>query len=257
MTQKNGHLSFPYDVDNDNHYALGTTEPDLLQCRVVVNLDGYETKATVYDEKGVQKGSINGRLRQPNDKVIVSGLPLDLAVINENGDNANRVSFNYGASANINVMRFFSWQSGQTGSSQQINDDGRYCNIQVEGSQSTIECYFPCVAGASPASAPAPTPTPTPTPAPAYAPGTCAFHLTETQSCLRDDSKNLFAIVHLVDAAKNVIGDTPVDADKPLGAPINAADPYSFTSKLPNPIVIVGEHENDYIQFTYGALMWK
>ncbi len=102
---------------------------------------------------------------------------------------------------------------------------------------------------------PAATPTPEAPPPPAYATGTCAFHLTETQTC-DDDSKNLFAIVKLVDANKADIGDTPVDTN-PLGAPINAGDSYSFDSKLPNPIVITGEHEHDYIQFTYGGLSWK
>ena len=38
MAKKNGHLSFPYDVDRENHFALGKTELDLFQCRVVVNL---------------------------------------------------------------------------------------------------------------------------------------------------------------------------------------------------------------------------
>ena len=93
-------------------------------------------------------------------------------------------------------------------------------------------------------------------PSPAYATGTCAFHLTETQDCA-DDSKNLYAIVKLVDANKADIGDTPVTDSNPLGAPINAGDPYSFDSKLPNPIVITGEHKGDYIQFTYGSLSWK
>lgn len=110
----------------------------------------------------------------------------------------------------------------------------------------------------APASASA-TPTPTPTsPAspPAYATGTCSFHLTEWQDC-EDDSKNLFAVVNMLDNDKNDIGDTPTDPDKnPLGEPINTSDPYSFTSKLPNPLVIVGDHENDYVQFTYGTLQW-
>ena len=34
------------------------------------------------------------------------------------------------------------------------------------------------------------------------------------------------------------------------------SDPYEFDSKLPNAIIITGEHENDYVQFTYGSLSW-
>ena len=102
---------------------------------------------------------------------------------------------------------------------------------------------------------PASAPTAEVPPPPAYATGTYAFHLTETKTCV-DDSKNLFAIVKLVDASKVDIGDTPVNSN-PLGAPINAADPYSFDSKLPNPIVITGENRGDYIQFMYGEVLWK
>jgi hypothetical protein len=88
-------------------------------------------------------------------------------------------------------------------------------------------------------------------PPPPYAIGTCSFHLQEWQN-YTDDSKNLFAIVNVLDNNKNSIGDTPTGPGSPLGAPINTADPYSFTSKLPMPLVIVGEHQHDYVQFTYG-----
>ena len=146
MTKKNGHLSFPYDVDKDNHYALGKTEPDLLQCRVVVNLHGYEVEATVYDERGEQKGSQDGRLEHKEDTLTVKGLPLDLAIIYQDDDN-NPVAFNYGAAAffSTDIMKFFFWESNQQGSSTQVAD-GRYCTIDTEGLQKNIDCYFPCVA---------------------------------------------------------------------------------------------------------------
>lgn len=146
MTQKNGHLSFPYDVNNDNHYALGKTQPDLLQCRVVVNLDGYEVEATVYDVNGDQKGSQSGRLENKDHTITVSGLPLDLAIINQ-ADDSNPVAFNYGAASffNTDLMNDFFWESNQQGSSTQVAD-GRYCTIDTEGNQRNIDCYFPCVA---------------------------------------------------------------------------------------------------------------
>ena len=119
------------------------------------------------------------------------------------------------------------------------------------------EEYFATYVPAASSSVPPPASTTAPSASPpAYATGTCAFHLIETQTC-GGDSNNLYAIVKLVDANKADIGDTPVNNDNPLGAPINAADPYSFDSKLPHPIVIVGEHQNDYVQFTYGALSWQ
>ena len=115
----------------------------------------------------------------------------------------------------------------------------------------------PTSATAPPALPPASTTAPPPPlPPPAYATGTCSSHLTETQTC-EDDSKNLYAVVKLVDANKADIGDTPVNNNNPFGLPINAADPYFFDSKLPYSIVIVGEHQHDYIQFTYGGLSWQ
>lgn len=54
-----------------------------------------------------------------------------------------------------------------------------------------------------------------------------------------------------------IIGQTINDNDFPFGYPMDDGDPYSFNSKLPNPLVITGEHENDYVQFTYGNLSWQ
>ena len=102
-----------------------------------------------------------------------------------------------------------------------------------------------------------PTPSSTTTPPPAYATGQCSFHLRETQDC-DTVSKNLYAIINLKDGKGNDIGDTNVDpSTDPIGDGINVGASYSFTSKLPNPLVVTGEHENDYVQFTYGGLNWQ
>ena len=59
------------------------------------------------------------------------------------------------------------------------------------------------------------------------------------------------------DGAGNDIGDTKVDpTTDPNDIGINVGDSYSFTSKLLHPLVITGEHENDYVQFEYGTLSW-
>lgn len=109
-----------------------------------------------------------------------------------------------------------------------------------------------------PSSSVAPPPTSTTAaPPPPYVTGQCSFHLTETQDCEKD-SLNLFAVINLKDGAGNDIGDTSVNpATDPIGNGINDGTPYSFTSKLPNPLVVTGEHEHDYIQFTYGGLSWQ
>lgn len=103
--------------------------------------------------------------------------------------------------------------------------------------------------------APPPASTSVPPAPPPYATGTCSFHLTETQICAPDD-KNLFATITLLDNSKTTIGSVTAGGAQPNGAPINVADNFQFLSKLPHPIVIVGEHQNDYIQFTYGGLQW-
>lgn len=105
-----------------------------------------------------------------------------------------------------------------------------------------------------PSSKTAPSPVaPSATPPP-YATGTCSLHVDEYQDCL-DDASNLYAVVTIKDNNKNVIGQTPTN-DSYAGAPINADDPYFMTSKLTKPLVIVGEHENDYIRFTLGSRSW-
>jgi hypothetical protein len=147
MTKKNGHLSYPYDVDKDNHYALGKTQPDLLQCKVVVDLHGTVVTGTVYDVKGNQQGTQDGTFQKKEDSIIVKGLPLPLAIIYQ-ADDSNPVAFNYGAAdfVSTDLMKFFFWESNEKGSSKQRNDDGRYCDIKTEGTESVIDCYFPCVA---------------------------------------------------------------------------------------------------------------
>lgn len=92
-------------------------------------------------------------------------------------------------------------------------------------------------------------------PAP-YATGECSFHLIETQDC-ESMTSNLYGSVKMLDNNKATIGQTVLDADHPIGYPIDVGSSYSFDSKLPNPLVITGEHEDDYVQFTYGSVSWQ
>ena len=111
----------------------------------------------------------------------------------------------------------------------------------------------PSPANAQGQSTTSPSPVASPTPAP-YATGTCSLHVDEYQDCA-DDASNLYAVVTIYDNNKDVIGQTPTNATY-AGAPINAGDPYDMTSKLADPLVVVGEHANDYIQFTLGSQSW-
>lgn len=61
----------------------------------------------------------------------------------------------------------------------------------------------------------------------------------------------------MYDDAKNVIGQTVVDSDHPIGYAMDDGNPYNFQSTLADPLVITGEHKNDYVQFTIGALSWQ
>ncbi len=93
-------------------------------------------------------------------------------------------------------------------------------------------------------------------PIPPYNTGTCCFHLEETQiPCLGDD-KNLLAYVKMVDDKKLPIGETQVSNGE-AGVHIDIRNSYSFKSKLLNPLVITGEHQNNYVQFTIGGLSWQ
>ena len=108
-----------------------------------------------------------------------------------------------------------------------------------------------------PSSAPLPTGSsaspPSSTPPP-YATGTCSFHLDEWQDCT-DNSRNLFANITMYDNSKATIGQTAIsEATSALGDPIDSSDLLQFQSKLPYPLVVIGEHEHDYVQFTYNGL---
>ena len=38
---------------------------------------------------------------------------------------------------------------------------------------------------------------------------------------------------------------------------INNNDPCTMNCQLRNPVTITGEHEGDYVQFTYGSISWR
>lgn len=91
--------------------------------------------------------------------------------------------------------------------------------------------------------------------APPYAKGTCTFHLNEWQTCVTD-SENLLGDITLKDDKGNVIGQTNLDNNSIVGVSINSGDPYSLKSKLVDPLVVVGEHQGNYVRFTIGDQSW-
>lgn len=97
MTKKTEKLSHPYKPDDHNRYSVSKNQPDLYQCRVVVDLHGTVLEGTVYDWTGTQKGSETGTVNKKEDTVTVKGLPQPLAMIYQN-DQSNPLAFNYGES---------------------------------------------------------------------------------------------------------------------------------------------------------------
>lgn len=83
----------------------------------------------------------------------------------------------------------------------------------------------------------------------AFVPGTCCFHLNEIETC-ESVYDNLYAEILLLDNDKNVVTNI---TDM---IPINVGD-YASVFGLTHPLEITGEHENDYVQFTYGDVSWQ
>lgn len=106
--------------------------------------------------------------------------------------------------------------------------------------------------GAFPPTAPSSTATPTQAPS---ATSTCHIHVDEYEAC-GVESSDLFADVSMTNGDGVTIAETVINSTYPLGMPINVGDSYSFNVPLSPPIVITGEHEGDYIQFTQGDLSW-
>ncbi|KAI1846796.1 hypothetical protein JX266_007017 [Neoarthrinium moseri] len=85
--------------------------------------------------------------------------------------------------------------------------------------------------------------------------GTCKFSIDEIWTCEVSNS-NLYARVSLSDASGKTIYTTPGSTSSP-GVPIN--DDHRWELKkdgMGNTLIIVGEHQNDYMQFYYGDQAW-
>lgn len=83
-----------------------------------------------------------------------------------------------------------------------------------------------------------------------YATGNCTLHMSERKACTKDDS-NLSADIVLKDSKGVQIGSTNGYQ------PINAAAPYGLKSKLPNVVVVTGQNNGGYVQYSYGGQSWK
>ncbi|KAF2501532.1 SGNH hydrolase [Lophium mytilinum] len=86
-------------------------------------------------------------------------------------------------------------------------------------------------------------------PGPPYEPGMCTVHVREYQSCGKNED-SLSAEVEIRDNSGTVVGTS--EGRKA----INDNAPLRLSSKLPQDLVITGEHQGDYVQFTYGSLHW-
>ncbi|KAI4858757.1 hypothetical protein F4820DRAFT_204727 [Hypoxylon rubiginosum] len=85
--------------------------------------------------------------------------------------------------------------------------------------------------------------------------GTCKVQVKEIWTC-EDAASNLYASVQITDASGKTVYTTPGSAHSP-GQPINDGHPLKLKeSGMDNTLTMVGEHTNDYIQFSYGSTSW-
>ena len=147
MTKLNSHLSCPYDIVKDDHYALDAAKADFVQCSVTVHRQRDKTfTATVFNEKGEADG-----LKKNEDFLTITGLRLDLAVFRTLafGENKSPANFSYGAEdfTHFDILSGFAWSADEKGSSTQLASSGIYCEAgQPDGLHDTqdIKSYFPC-----------------------------------------------------------------------------------------------------------------
>ncbi|KAJ8133212.1 hypothetical protein O1611_g410 [Lasiodiplodia mahajangana] len=86
-------------------------------------------------------------------------------------------------------------------------------------------------------------------------PTMCRFNITEVWTCEPAES-NLYAQVTLSDASGRQIYSTP-GSDSSPGVPINDAMPWHLReSEMEEELIIIGEHQNDYMQFYYNSQAW-
>ena len=163
-----GRISFPYSPGSDNHYAVATTNKDVLQCKLILtrNSDnGYS--GTVYDSTGTAQGTASQTLPNAQDSMTIPGQNdlLDLAITStapiddgDVGEVGPRVDFNYGAAsfATFELGTDFAWSSSSTGCDDSLNKfdpdqskEGGYCIVPFLGDGAVsvdqqIECYIPC-----------------------------------------------------------------------------------------------------------------
>lgn len=93
---------------------------------------------------------------------------------------------------------------------------------------------------------------------PNVATGTCKLVVNEYDTCA-DDNEDLWADIALTDGKGNPANElSQTDHSGDDGrVSINVKDPYTFYAGLPHPLVLVGEHRGDYVQFQYGDVGWN
>ncbi|KAK2606049.1 hypothetical protein QQS21_003567 [Conoideocrella luteorostrata] len=85
--------------------------------------------------------------------------------------------------------------------------------------------------------------------------GKCKLEVEEIWTC-EDVASNLYASVKITDNGGKVVYTTPGSAHSP-GQPINDGHALQINEKgMAKTLTLVGEHTNDYIQFSYGDKSW-
>ncbi|PWI64133.1 hypothetical protein PCL_12117 [Purpureocillium lilacinum] len=85
--------------------------------------------------------------------------------------------------------------------------------------------------------------------------GICKVEVKEIWTC-EDFASNLYASIKITDASGKTVYTTPGSTHSP-GQPINDGHPLKLKkSGMDSTLTMVGQHTNDYIQFSYGSTSW-
>jgi len=160
-----GKIDFPYDPNNDNHYAMTDGGTDVLQCKIsVVRISDENFEATITDGLGNVWSTSTGVLTSdglsfevgPPHNGFKSVDVYRTGSFGNKGEEGTPTDSIYGDSTGVEDQ--FSWTSVSIGNDNTLHQQspgdsvaGGYCTVSTilkqpngTGLTQTVECYYPC-----------------------------------------------------------------------------------------------------------------